>query len=113
MLFGNGHIFKAVREALGKIIHTRALTHSRGNAHQSLVFFGHITEPVTKNLLVLGFGRFGLLASLRHCSSHWRLGLNFIQGMVAHRVILCRGKAFALVGNNMQQHRPVYVFNLV
>ena len=54
MLLGNGHIFKALGKALGKFIHPRAIAHSWGNTHQAIILLGHIAEPVTKDLLILG-----------------------------------------------------------
>ena len=42
MLFGNGYVKIAVRILLAESDQVRAFFHRRGNAHQALVFGGHV-----------------------------------------------------------------------
>ncbi len=97
MLLGNRHIMEAIREAARELHHPGAFAHCRGDADQPLLPLGHVTEPVTEYLLVLGPHRFWLAAGEARCR------LDLVDRVVADRVVFRGCEAFAFHGHHMQQ----------
>ncbi len=105
VLLGNGDVVIAVGELAGKTHHARTFAHGRGNADQVMVGGGHVTQPVAKDIGILGFFQGRRLAAL---AGRGNLG----DGVVADGVGLGGREALALGGVDMQQLRSGRVFQV-
>ena len=104
VLLADRHVVVALRETAREIHHAGAFAHGRGDADQARVLLGQVAQPLAEHFLVLGALRFGRLGHF-----HFRLGLDLVDRVVAHRVRFRRAEALALGGVDVQQLRPFQV----
>ena len=98
MLFGNAHIKITVRILFFKGHQARALTHGRGNAHQTRIGSRLVTQPLAKNLRVSGFGN-------RSGFDRPSLRIHFTDGMKTDRIVFSQFVALTFFGDDVQQLR--------
>ncbi len=100
MLLGDAHVVGAIGEALAEQVEPGARRHGRGDRHDLLVAFGFLDQGLGEHLGVarrVG-GGLGLLAG-----DHVELD----HPVVLVRRALGRSVALALLGDHVDQHRPV------
>ena len=102
VLFGDGDIVKAFREAFGEFHHAGAFTHGRGDGDELVILFRHVAQPLAEDVLVLGQFLF-LGAVFGNRDLHLGLWLKLVERVVADGVFLGRAEAFALGGYDVQQ----------
>ena len=97
MLFGDGDVEIASREAFAEGDQVRAFLHGRGDADQSGVGLGHVAQPLAEDIGVLRLARAAAAG----------LGLQLGDGVVADGVGFGGGEALALLGDHMQELRAL------
>ena len=98
VLLGNADIKIAIGILFFKCHQARALTHGRGNAHQTRIGSRLVTQPLAKDLRVSRFGnRCGFDRPSRR--------IHFADGMKTDRVVFCQFITIAFFGDDVQQLR--------
>ena len=106
VLLGDTHIVAALREALLKLHHARALEHGRRDAHQARVGRGHVAQPVAKHLGEGGLGRCGRLLDAL-------CGIEGRGAVVLDGVGFCELVAVALLRDHVQELRPLHLAHVL
>ena len=108
MLLGNRYVEIPVRESLGEGQQIGTFTHGRGDANNALVRFSSITQPLAKDIGVLGPGWLGSYR-LRLAGRH---RLDLVDGMVTNGVGFSRRKTLAFGRYHMKKLGPVQLADI-
>ena len=100
MLLGNANVKSAVRMRGGEFIDSGAARHRGGNRADSGVGVGQLRQRFAKDILVSGRPAAGALVLLAGNDVELDHAMIFVVGGLGRRI------AFALFGNDMDQHRP-------
>ena len=107
MSFCNTDVESTLRHFLHHDIKAATCCHRRSDAHNLLILFRQFKQSLAENILISWRQTLGIVLE-----SFASLGVVLARSMEDCRVLLSRLEALAFDGVQMQEFRPLHVFNL-